>query len=69
MDEEMKKKIDSLSRLEMARLWRFAPVGDPLFQGEVGQYFKERFFSLGGFSPAISKEIGWDEKGGGEGSA
>ena len=64
-DEEQKEislkaEIDVMSREEMARRWRFAPVGDPMFQGEVGDYFKERFFGeLGGFSPEISKKIGW----------
>lgn len=56
--EDVKHYIDSLSREDIARLWRFAPAGHPLFQGEVGEYFKERFLSLGGFSPEISKEIG-----------
>jgi hypothetical protein len=63
-DEEQKEislkaQIDVMSREEMARRWRFAPVGDPMFQGEVGDYFTERFKKLGGFSPEISKKIGW----------
>ena len=56
---ELKAKIDSMSRLDMARRWRFAPVGDPMFQGEVGDYFEKRFKELGGFTPEISKKIGW----------
>lgn len=56
---ELKEQIDNMSRIEMARRWRFAPVGDPLFQGEVGAYFEARFKKLGWFSPEISKEIGW----------
>lgn len=60
LDETLRKQIDALPRIEMARLWRFAPSGDPLLQGEAGDYFKQRFFGdLGGFSPAISKAIGW----------
>jgi hypothetical protein len=57
--EGMKREIDKMSRFEMARKWRFAPVGDPMFQGEVGDYFDKRFKELGGFSPEISKKIGW----------
>ena len=54
----LKAQIDVMSREEMARRWRFAPVGDPMFQGEVGDYFEKRFKELGGFSPEISKKIG-----------
>lgn len=44
----------------MARLWRFADSGHPLLSGETGDYFKKRFFDdLGGFSPEISRSLGW----------
>lgn len=56
--KELKDRIDAMSREEMARLWRFAPAGDPLFQAEVGKYFEQRFKKLGGFSPQISKSLG-----------
>lgn len=58
-DVELKAEIDKLDRVEMARLWRFARVGHPYFQGESYEYFKNRFSNLGGMSPDISKEIGW----------
>lgn len=60
MDQELKARIDALDRVEMARLWRFAPLGYEMLQGEAGDYFHKRFMELGGFSPAISKLIGWD---------
>lgn len=60
MLDELKKQIDALSRVEMARLWRFAPVGHPMFHNEAGVYFNARFAELGGFSPEISKLIGWE---------
>lgn len=56
---ENKAKIDGMSRMELARMWRFAPPGEPLLQGKTGKYFEERFNSLGGFSPEISKALGW----------
>ncbi len=59
MNEEMKARIDRMSQEQMAAKWRFAPIGDPMFQGEVGDYFTERFKSLGGFTPEISKRVGW----------
>ena len=61
MTDEMKQRIDKMTHVEMAYAWRFAGVGAPMFQGEVGDYFKARFDELGGFSPAISKTIGWDK--------
>lgn len=59
--QEWKDKIDNMSHAEMARLWRFAPIGHPVFSVELPlfEYFKERFISLGGMTPQISKEIGW----------
>jgi len=56
-----KEKIDRMSREEMCRLWRFAPAGHPYFVTgtELTEYFDKRFKELGGFSPAISKKIGW----------
>ena len=60
MTTDEQAKIDAMNRVELARRWRFAPVGDPLLSGDTGDYFKARLDALGGFSPAISKEIGWD---------
>lgn len=57
MDEKLKKEIDEMTQIEMALIWRFAPSGDPRFQGAVGKYFAERFKRLGGMTPEISKLI------------
>lgn len=57
-----KEDIAKLSRIEMAKLWRFAPSGHPYFDlryAEIHEEFKKRFADLGGFSPEISKQIGW----------
>jgi hypothetical protein len=53
------EQIDAMAQLQMARLWRFEPsgflqVGDPL-----SDRFTARFAKLGGFTPEISKAIGW----------
>ncbi len=62
--EYLMRQIDGLTRLEMARKMRFAPAGDPMMNGEVGMYFQRRFYdTLGGFTPEISKAIGWSEFG------
>lgn len=57
MDEKLKQRIDSMTREQMARAWRYAPSGDPMFRDEAGVYFETRFKDLGGFSPKISKAI------------
>ncbi len=59
---ELKAEINAMSQIEMACKWRFAALGDSMFQGEVGAYFGEVFAEKGGMTPAISKEIGWDRE-------
>lgn len=58
MTEQQRKRIDQMSQREMAKLWRFAPVGEPLLQGDAGKHFAEVFARKGGMTPAISKSIG-----------
>ncbi len=61
MDNDLKKQIDEMSHYEMCRVWRFAETENPLLQGNVGEYFTERLFHYyGGFTPEISKSLGWD---------
>lgn len=59
--EKFKAKIDGLSREDMARLWRFHPSGHPFFDSTtpLAEYFNARFQSLGGWTPELSKKIGW----------
>ena len=60
-EEQWMEKIDSMSHMEMATLYRFAPSGHPIFStsGELFDHFMKRFNELGGMSPEISKRIGW----------
>lgn len=56
------EKINNMSRLDMARLWRHAPSGHPYFDSSKPYFkiFEHRFMTiLGGFSPQISKQIGF----------
>ena len=41
MNPELKASIDAMSYESMLYRWRFAPFGDPFFQGEAGKYFAE----------------------------
>jgi hypothetical protein len=54
------KKINNMSQIEMARLWRFASSGHPYFDNNLPYFaiFKKRFEKLGGFTRCISKAIG-----------
>ena len=58
MTPEQKTRIDSMTQEELCRKWRFASVGDPLLQGDTGDYFSKRLKEMGGFTPKISKELG-----------
>lgn len=62
--EELKKQIDDMSYMELLRRWRFAPSGDSMFQGEVGDYYykvmTEKRDAVGPEEhTATSKAIGW----------
>ena len=61
LHESHLENISTMSQIEMARLYRFAPSGHIYFDKTKPYYaiFKKRFDSLGGFTPAISKSIGW----------
>lgn len=62
-DQEIFDKINAMSHEEMCRLWRFAPSGHPYFDSSLPYYevFRHRLFDvLGGFTPEISKAVGWD---------
>lgn len=64
MTPENKARIDAMDFEEMFRLLRFAPVGEPLFQSETGEYFmkvwKEKCDALpAGAYAATSRLIGW----------
>lgn len=65
-NEEMKKWIDNASYGQLLSKWRFAPVGDPFFQGEIGDYYSEKMAEkrreVGDAEHvATSKRIGWDK--------
>ena len=39
--QAMKDQIDRMSYEGLLSRWRFAPAGDPFFQGEVGDYYSK----------------------------
>jgi hypothetical protein len=59
LDPELKKEIDNMSQYNMARIWRFGGRDD-LLSGDMGRHFKDVFLNKkGGFTPEISKQLGW----------
>lgn len=56
---EWKEKIDNMTHSQMAAKYRFTEAGHPIFRFPLFDYFMERFNKLGGFTPRISKQIGW----------
>ena len=64
MTQDMKRLIDDMDYEFMLNRWRNAPCGDPLFQGEAGNYFAEamrRKRNEVGSAEHVkaSKRIGW----------
>ncbi len=61
---ELKAKIDAMSYEQLLRRWRFAPIGDQMFQDESGDYFKQRMAEVratvgDAAHVSASKAIGW----------
>ena len=68
LTKDNKQHIDSLSYEQLLDRWRFSPLGDPLFQGETGEYFgsamRKKKEAIGEAKAVnVSKEIGWDKGG------
>lgn len=62
-EEECKEWIDKATYEELLRHIRFAPLGDRLFIGDIGKYFRESMAAKRGSDAehtAASKRIGWD---------
>lgn len=76
MDPKLKEWIDNASDSALLYRWRFASLGDIIFQGEIGKYYIETLakrrkaledatdsrHSLGTKWSDLSKEVGWDER-------
>lgn len=60
---ELKIKIDAMSIHSLLSKIRFAPVGDPLFTDESGDYVMKRYSELRSKNPSeaveASKILGW----------
>jgi hypothetical protein len=66
MDWRTKQWIDNASYEELLQKWRFAECGDPLFYGEVGEYYQKVMFEKrdkisNEERVAASKSVGWEK--------
>ena len=65
LTDENKKYIDEQTHYSLLWRIRFAPSGDPWFQGETGKYWMRRRAELRAKDPAQavadSKNMGWDK--------
>ena len=60
--ESIKREIDEMDRLTMGKMIRFSPSGHYIFQEtELYDYFMAHFEKLGGWTPQLSKLIGWEK--------
>ena len=63
LTDELRKEIDSMSHVDMMRLWRYAPWGHVMFrQGDVFDYWDARFQRLGGITSQVSHAVGWEDQ-------
>ena len=63
MNERIKQWIDAATYQDLLRKWRFASVGDPMFQGEIGEYYSKVMAEKRKTANHIqaSKNVGWDK--------
>jgi len=62
-EQEKIKEINNMSHLELARIWRFAPSGDEMLDmtKPYSKIIEHRLFEeFNGFTPKISKALGWN---------
>jgi transposase len=62
---DYQKHADAIADMDaeqIGRLMRFAPIGHPYMDGSLPYWelLNSRFQSLGGWTPQLSKQIGWN---------
>ena len=61
--EETREWAEAQTYETLLRRWRFAPAGDPIFQGDAGEVYSDIMFRKKAADPAgglaASKRVGW----------
>lgn len=62
MNERIKEWIDGASYEQLLSKWRYSPIGDPMLQGEAGEYYSKIMFQKKSTVNHVqaSKNVGWD---------
>lgn len=62
MNERIKQWIDGASYEQLLSKWRYAPIGDMMLQGEIGEYYSKIMFQKKSTVDHVqaSKNVGWD---------
>lgn len=60
MTRIQKERIDRMSYEQMVRIHRFAPLGNPMFQGKAGDYFNTSMRRKKYSSRRGAHTIGWE---------
>jgi hypothetical protein len=61
MIKTIKLYVDEMDVEKMGRMIRFAPTNIMFTLPELSDYFMARFNKLGGWTPQLSKLIGWEK--------
>jgi hypothetical protein len=56
-------EVEAADHELLCRWYRFLPAGVTAEEKPIMDRLVERFHALGGFTPAISKRLGWDAPG------
>jgi len=46
LTDALRNEIDSMSYEELLRKWRVYEIGDPLFEGDSGDYYSQRMRTM-----------------------
>jgi len=64
IDASTKNWIDNASYEDLLQKWRYAPVGNEIFQGETGEYYSkvmaEKRAKTDDNGVSASKSVGWE---------
>ncbi len=59
-NEDWANELRAMDLVALKRLQRFAPLGHAVFCDlELHKVFQARVAELGGFTPEVSKQVGW----------
>ena len=63
MTDKQKEWIDKASYKMLLGRWRFASIGDPMFIGDTGQYYKKVMSEKKKDANHVqaSKDLGWEK--------